>query len=311
MTSLNTNFCPQCGNSVDSDSRFCKHCGSSLVKNIPAPLPPEASLPTKRPSHMLWIGGASILGLLCITVITVFLFRSRQPKVQASTTESSVTAAATTLTISDKAQQIEAKILRDEYLSNGDITGLSAYELRVLRNVHFARYGRKYDQPELRDYFLTRPWYKPSDSYSNSMITETDKANINVIKMTEDALKQSEEITATATPMPTPPPVSSSSCSGGTLTTDCAQMALNKFFKRGSGRIIGGIREITSENTGVAELDIRDFIYTRKGDTREFIYSGKGKAVFAHYTDGRWVLNKVVIGDMFDNVTWSPNIEVQ
>lgn len=95
--------------------------------------------------------------------------------------------------MSDRARQVEEKILRNETLSDGDIGGLSAYELRVLRNMHFARYGRKYDQEgQLGGYFYTRPWYKPSDSYNENMITATDKANINLIVAAERSVSTPE-----------------------------------------------------------------------------------------------------------------------
>jgi hypothetical protein len=33
--------------------------------------------------------------------------------------------------------------------------------------------------------------------------------------------------------------------------------------------------------------------------------------MFVHFNDGRWVLSKVQIGESFDSVTWSPNIDVK
>jgi hypothetical protein len=115
--------------------------------------------------------------------------------------------------MSDKAKQIEEKILRNEALTDSDIAGLSEYELRVLRNVHFARYGRKYDQEgQLGGYFYTRAWYKPNDTYNESNITATDKTNINLILSAEKTLNESKTVAlnSTSTPVtveytPTPP----------------------------------------------------------------------------------------------------------
>jgi len=88
--------------------------------------------------------------------------------------------------VSERAKQVEAKILRGEALNDNDTAGMSAYELRVLRNVHFARYGRKYDQGgELGGYFYTRAWYKPSDTYNDNLINATDKANVALILTAE------------------------------------------------------------------------------------------------------------------------------
>ncbi len=102
---------------------------------------------------------------------------------------------ASTLTLSEKGQQIEEKILRGESLSASDLEGFSTPELRILRNVHFARYGRKYDKGGLGDYFFTRPWYKPRDDYNESMITSNDKGNVNLILAAENTAKN-ENVTS-------------------------------------------------------------------------------------------------------------------
>ncbi|HEX8459202.1 MAG TPA: YARHG domain-containing protein [Pyrinomonadaceae bacterium] len=137
--------------------------------------------------------------------------------------------------MSDRAQQIEAKILRGESLTEGDIEGLSPYELRVLRNVHFARYGRQYDRPGLGDYFATRPWYKPSSDYKDSMVTATDKGNINLILAREStagspppAANNTSASTVTAAVELTPTPAPSPSGGSELSHEDMRQMILRR-----------------------------------------------------------------------------------
>lgn len=141
-----------------------------------------------------------------------------RPRAQArapNNSEPDNSATSSAAAVSDRAKQIEEKILRGEVLNESDIVGLSPYELRVLRNVHLARYGRKYDQnSELGSYFYTRPWYKPSDSYSDNLVNATDKANINLILAAERAAQTPSTSTnssspvqsAQGTPSPSPPP---------------------------------------------------------------------------------------------------------
>lgn len=178
-------FCPQCRGVVDTEARFCKHCAFDLSKTIPdsdATVVRAKSQQKTSSKSILVIAGVAVGGLLVLGLIGTYLYKRN--RTQGNVTSSSPTP--TTPTMSDKAKQVEEKILRNETLSDSDIGGLSAYELRILRNMHFARYGRKYDQEgQLGGYFYTRTWYKPSDSYNENMITTTDKANINLIVAAE------------------------------------------------------------------------------------------------------------------------------
>jgi hypothetical protein len=107
---------------------------------------------------------------------------------------------------------------------------------------------------------------------------------------------------------------SSSSSSAGRITTEKAQQALNQWIARaGSGQvtIVGGVREVSAENAATAELKFTNFVYQSSQTKETRNYSGPGNATFVHYTDGRWVLNKVLAGDVWASTTWSPNIEVR
>jgi hypothetical protein len=69
---------------------------------------------------------------------------------------------------------------------------------------------------------------------------------------------------------------------------------------------------LPNENAATVELKFNTFNYTLSNSPdRGRLYSGRGTAAFVHYNDGRWVLNKVQIGESFDTVSWSPNIEVK
>jgi hypothetical protein len=198
MAGTSQKLCPQCGGIVDTDARFCKHCAFDL-SNLSKSPDATKSHTKANPKPIFLIGGAAVIGLLILILGAYILTRNRsQPA--AATTSSTPTP---TPTMTDKAKQVEAKILRNESLTDSDIAGLSAFELRVLRNVHFARYGRKYDSPGLGDYFSTRPWYKPSDDYKDSMITAADKANINLILAAERVVGNSESANTTTTNTPT------------------------------------------------------------------------------------------------------------
>jgi hypothetical protein len=98
------------------------------------------------------------------------------------------------------------------------------------------------------------------------------------------------------------------------ITTEKAQQALNQWIAhagKGQVTIVGGVREVPAENAATAELKFTNFVYQSSKTKQALQYSGSGNATFMHYTDGRWVLSKVLAGDVWTNTTWSPNIEVR
>ena len=96
-----------------------------------------------------------------------------------------------------------------------------------------------------------------------------------------------------------------------TVTTDCAQRALNQFINNnGAASILGGVQE-TSPNSAVADLTVSGFQYGSQENPYAHTYNGPGRAEFARFTDGKWVLQKVTIGGSFNAYTWNPNIELR
>ena len=75
----------------------------------------------------------------------------------------------------------------DRRLSLADLRNLSADELRTMCNEIYARNGRVFQDPEFRHYFYCQPWYQPDPHYSDSMLTDLDRANINLIVAAEES----------------------------------------------------------------------------------------------------------------------------
>jgi hypothetical protein len=85
----------------------------------------------------------------------------------------------------DAAARAEAKILANSPLTESDLAGLSPTVLRRLRNAIYARHGRTFNTPEIQSYFNSRPWYRPRSDYSDSDLTATDRANVQLIQAAE------------------------------------------------------------------------------------------------------------------------------
>ncbi|MGE0885797.1 MAG: YARHG domain-containing protein [Blastocatellales bacterium] len=329
--------CPQCGGIVAADSRFCKHCAFNLAEAVPASTNDnvvEDSSSGKR-KYVLLAGCLALA--LALALVVMFVYKSRS--------SAAYSPSAANQTMGERAIQVENKILQGQVLSSEDVAGLSSYELRVLRNVHFARYGRSYDRPGLGDYFYTRPWYRPSAAYNDNLLTSIDKANINVILPEENRAKAAE-IAAAAANTPATANDSSDSksffSSGSQLTTENVQRAVVQLLdwtkKGGTARVIG-IREVPQQNIAQADIRFEDFQYNStdlgtpvsknqapppKPDinspnywsdmakyttqqVRVSRFSGEGVGILKHYNDGRWVLT----GVQFNFVGVSGNIQIQ
>jgi len=51
--------------------------------------------------------------------------------------------------------------------------------LRIKRNAIYAKYGRKFKNKPLQEIFNQQPWYKPNPDYSDTILTEDDKKELN------------------------------------------------------------------------------------------------------------------------------------
>ena len=82
-------------------------------------------------------------------------------------------------------ERAEQKVVSGALLTAADLAPLSPAELRVLRNAPFARYGRTFQTPELKQYFESRPWYRPRPDFRESALTDADRANADLVKAFE------------------------------------------------------------------------------------------------------------------------------
>jgi len=55
-------------------------------------------------------------------------------------------------------------------------------ELRIYRNLIFAKHGRKFMDPDLNTYFSNKRWYKINNNYSDSLLSDFDKKCVSFIR---------------------------------------------------------------------------------------------------------------------------------
>lgn len=104
-------------------------------------------------------------------------------------------------TTKDKDKSEEEKEVKEDYilsaskerlLVESDLTGLSAKELNYAKNEIYARHGRKFKSKELREYFESQSWYKPSiepEQFNDGYLSEVEKINTEILKEAEYRLE--------------------------------------------------------------------------------------------------------------------------
>ena len=83
---------------------------------------------------------------------------------------------------------LEDPTLLDKQLTVDQLSDFSRRDLRLVRNLIYARHGRPFKSDLLKTYFGTLEWYKPDPAYTDARLTPLDKRNINVIRSVEDSL---------------------------------------------------------------------------------------------------------------------------
>lgn len=75
-------------------------------------------------------------------------------------------------------------------LTRDKLAGLSILELRILREEFYARRGKKFAEPGIRDYFGWRDWYKPAKNQKAIKLTAVEQQNVALLAAYENELRE-------------------------------------------------------------------------------------------------------------------------
>lgn len=70
-------------------------------------------------------------------------------------------------------------------LRPADVARVPLDELKLMRGIVFGRHGRVFKDAEIRVYLEAQDWYKPAADFSNSMLNQTERRNLDVIRIAE------------------------------------------------------------------------------------------------------------------------------
>lgn len=75
-------------------------------------------------------------------------------------------------------------------LTEDKLAGLSLLDLRILREEFYARHGKKYAEPGIRDYFNWRDWYKPVKNQKGIKLNAIEQKNVDLLAAQENKLRE-------------------------------------------------------------------------------------------------------------------------
>ena len=78
----------------------------------------------------------------------------------------------------------------DPKLSAERVAAWAPKQLRIKRNEVYARYGRAFSSDDLKAHFGRQGWYEVRSSYSDTLLTANDRANVSLIKSFEGEPKR-------------------------------------------------------------------------------------------------------------------------
>lgn len=202
--------CPNCHAPLKKDDMFCTECGSRCQQ--------------KNDSNLVAIIISSLILMVVVVGIMFWLFfdkennskteseatvkiQSSQPEIESETSKDNKIIAdnsddsETDILKKDETEEIDEAEEKEDateddiseyvmqqsnsrYLTETDVRGMTAQQLNYAKNEIYARHGRKFDSPELQNFFDSKSWYtgiySPKEfdtNYSNRLLSSIEKKN--------------------------------------------------------------------------------------------------------------------------------------
>lgn len=70
-------------------------------------------------------------------------------------------------------------------MTTGDISSLTIDDLKLVRGIVFGKHGRVFKDPDIRRFLESRPWYKADANFQNASLNDTERHNLDVIRIAE------------------------------------------------------------------------------------------------------------------------------
>ena len=70
-------------------------------------------------------------------------------------------------------------------IKTADLSTLSIEDLKLVRGIVFGKHGRLFKDPDIRRFLESRPWFKADPNFDNSKLNDTERRNLDVIRIAE------------------------------------------------------------------------------------------------------------------------------
>jgi len=85
----------------------------------------------------------------------------------------------------DAFKKLEAVDYSKQAVTREQVAKLELWDLRLLRGVVFGRHGRVFKDRDIQNYLKEQTWYKPNPAFTNAMLNQTERANLDLIRELE------------------------------------------------------------------------------------------------------------------------------
>jgi hypothetical protein len=70
-------------------------------------------------------------------------------------------------------------------MTPANVNPLSIDDLKLVRGIVFGKHGRVFKDPDIRRFLESRPWFKADPNFQNSVLNDTERHNLDVIRIAE------------------------------------------------------------------------------------------------------------------------------
>lgn len=196
-------FCPNCGSEIDNEDVFCPDCGTQIIHTDTADNANEDKngdgdeTGKKRPKKkiIICIILAVVLCVLIFIGLYFFVFNHNANGSKGNESDPNDTVKTENTDAEEDSEYIFPNS-DTEYLTDEDVSALTADELALARNEIIARHGRIFTDERYKSYFESKSWYEGTvqpeefDANYENELNDIEKANIELIKKYEGLLAQ-------------------------------------------------------------------------------------------------------------------------
>ncbi len=207
--------CKNCGTRIPLKTDVCPSCGTKIVPVTNSKIEPGATLPDNESSggtnggysnNFLIQSLLGVIVLLLVVFVVVLLLRgngndspqvadnkAKEESAQTSQQPASLPGQGTSQNAPNNNSQARTydpavpgiyPQVSTRVITYDEIKGMSAWDIIVMRNEVYARYGYIFRQSwELKEYFNSQSWYVPRYNDVSNMLTPLEKHNVEFLRI--------------------------------------------------------------------------------------------------------------------------------